>query len=232
MKREEIARYLDAKVQLFFVRTHEEVRFEEMMRKLSSEKKMGFYSWSLWAKLIGNRPNIDNTDIYAAMNEVITNLPNSSIILLKDCNKLLKEPGILRRIKEFVVNLSYYYQGDELKYKPIFLVDADLEIPCELEKYGVLIDYELMDKSEILELFEKHSLTLSKDVADKVANNLKGLTHPAQKVCAFNESIKRYNETINILTECSKSDKIYLQLANILYQRGNVFYKTENTFPL
>ena len=177
MKREEISRLLDARVQLFFVRTHEEVRFEEMMRELAKEKKMDFFSWSLWLTLMNDTAKLENKDIYQAAEEFIK-LPNSSVIVLKDCSTLLKDPGIKRRIKDFVVNLCYFYKADNLKYKPIFIIDAGLEIPTELEKYGTFIDFDLMKREEIMNYFVEQGINVEKKKLNKIVDNLRGLTQP------------------------------------------------------
>lgn len=96
-------------------------------------------------------------------------------IVLKDINKLLKDPKVISRLK-MISQKNIYQEG---YYATIFIVSSQLVIPDELENYITVVDIPIPDQDKIENILKEFisdlGLELNNDILGELSLDLKGL---------------------------------------------------------
>jgi len=221
-----IRSFLRARAPLFFITSHEERRVEEFLKKLAFEEKMKFVSWSFAAMGENGetKPFTKDTmiDLHDFLNRIIA-LQDHTMILIKDVGRIIKnqdpEPAIIRRFKEFIINTQIYIvPPNSPKYKPIIFLDAGFQIPYELEKDAVIIDFELIKQNEILDMLQNFEDTKVKfENKEILASNLRGLTESEiLNSVGYIYQARLENPKVDLLTIIKEQKKQQIQKSEFL----------------
>lgn len=232
MKSDEIQKLLNSKAPLFFVITHEERKFEELLTELAKKNKMEYHSWSYAAKvdnaistpfLLGPAP-IPGADIFQEIDYVVKK-EKDMIVLWKGMGRMIKnhdpESNVIRRIKEFVINPEYYiHPAKGVCYKPIFILDSSIDIPYELEKESIVIDFDLSSKEEIMAMLTEWQKD-DKDIVfpDKniMAENLQGLSDfEIENLLGYVQVCQAEDPKIDVLDIVQKQKKQLIKKSQFL----------------
>lgn len=138
-----------AKYPILYLVTHEEERAEKIICDVARLQNKRCYSWSYTRGLLEAGTDLQmkkkiseaTTDPFEAMNAVIDNVENA-IFIFKDLHPFLKDPRIVRRLRE----LAAFLRDSP---RTLFLVSPSLVIPCELEKEITVIEFGFPTPEEI-----------------------------------------------------------------------------------
>ena len=143
--RSEIADLIRARYSLLYVISHEEARVEESLRKLCVEREMRLEVWSItegFRVLAGGTGQRDVKDPLKAL-EHVNRAEGRGLFVLRDFHPFLKEPSIVRRLRDL---------GHELRKtkKSLVLLSPVQKVPPELEKsISAMVYWELPTRPEI-----------------------------------------------------------------------------------
>jgi SpoVK/Ycf46/Vps4 family AAA+-type ATPase len=141
----EIEDLIKARYSLIYVTSHEEQRVEESLRKLCVEREMRLEVWSITEgfKVLANGSGTrDVKDPMKAIDHVLRG-EGRSLYVFRDFHPFLKEPAVLRRLRD---------AANELRKtkKSLLLLSPVTKIPPELEKsVAAVVDWELPTRLEI-----------------------------------------------------------------------------------
>ncbi len=159
----EIDTLIRARYPLLYLVSFEEQRVEAMLAQLALAHGKEIVDWSVTRGLrnlsSGRRnPPFENSQEPVAALRHIHQLPNPSLVVLKDFHRHLDDALVVRALREL---------GAALKssYTTVLLLAPTLRLPEELEKEVSVIDIPLPTQSELL--------TLLKDIARLVTKNRK-----------------------------------------------------------
>lgn len=140
-----------AKIGLTALITHEEIRAIDFIREIAGDPKVNrsVYTWTVTKGLkeIGSTddlPDSETCDPISALSAIENSKTNGigKIFVLLDFNPYLKEPVIIRKIRDLSVSL-------ENTRKSIVFVSSTFPIPEDLTKSIAILDLPLPDKEEI-----------------------------------------------------------------------------------
>jgi len=143
--RTEVADLIRARYSLLYVVSHEEARVEESLRKLCIEREMRLEVWSItegFRVAAGGTGIRDVKDPLKAL-EYVNRGEGRAVYVLRDFHPFLKEPSIVRRLRDL---------GHELRKtkKSLILLSPVQKIPPELEKsISAVVYWELPTRGEI-----------------------------------------------------------------------------------
>lgn len=143
--RSEIEDLIKARYALMYVVSHEETRVEESLRKLCVEREMRLESWSVtegFRVVCNGSGTRDVKDPMKALEHVFRG-EGRAVYVLRDFHPFLKEPSIVRRLRDLASALRR-------TKKSLILLSPVQKIPPELEKnISAIIDWELPSRGEI-----------------------------------------------------------------------------------
>jgi ATP-dependent 26S proteasome regulatory subunit len=165
---------------LMFLTTHEEDRWESELADLSLDMERGLVIWTATG---GAAPPLDaqNGDHHNAADFLlqITDYPRDHVFLLKDFHPFLKDPFVVRRLRDVIPKLTE-------QNKTILLMGPDGNVPVELQRDSVSLDLPLPGledlREELRELLiqRQHqgetSLRLNDQQEEKLLKAVMGLT--------------------------------------------------------
>jgi SpoVK/Ycf46/Vps4 family AAA+-type ATPase len=141
----EIEDLIKARYSLIYVTSHEEQRVEESLRKLCVEREMRLEVWSITEgfKVLANGSGTrDVKDPMKAIDHVLRG-EGRSLYVFRDFHPFLKEPAVLRRLRDAATELRK-------TKKSLLLLSPVTKIPPELEKsVAAVVDWELPTRLEI-----------------------------------------------------------------------------------
>lgn len=145
--RSEIGDLIRARYPLIYVVSHEEERVEKSLRELCIEREMRFEIWSITEgfKVVANGSGTrEIKDPMKALDHVHRGEANQkALFLLRDFHAFLKEPSILRRLRDLASDLRR-------TRKSLILLSPVKKIPPELEKsIAAVMDWELPSRQEV-----------------------------------------------------------------------------------
>lgn len=173
-----------AKIGLISLQSHEEVRAIEFIKEIASDPKVNrsVYVWSVTNGIQDlnseeKLPDMETMNPLKALTAIDNAKTNGSgkIYVLLDFVPFLKEPMIIRKIRDLSVNL-------ENTKKSIIFVSSTFPVPEDLTKSIAMFDLPLPDKQEI---------------EARINQVLSGLT---EQINAFRDELKvkpEYKEEIN-----------------------------------
>lgn len=150
MMKNRITAYVRAGYAGLFLLSHEEQRVEAEMKGVAEELGCRLYAWSTTEGLtdVAGQSATDCPDPLEVL-ERIDELPEKSIILLRDFHLFLDEPNpvLMRKLKEVLVLCRE-------KGRAIALIGCRFALPPELEREITLVESELPDRAALLKVLE------------------------------------------------------------------------------
>ncbi len=141
----ELEDLIKARYSLIYVTSHEEVRVEEMLRKLCMEREMRLEVWSITEgfKVVANGSGTrDVKDPMKAIDHVLRG-EGKGLYVLRDFHPFLKEPAVVRKLRDAATELKK-------TKKSLIVLSPVSKIPPELEKsISAVVDWELPNRQEI-----------------------------------------------------------------------------------
>lgn len=146
---QEIEDLVRAKYPLIYVVSPEEARVEKELRSIGLRRGRRFVTWSITEGFVGGEGDnfTDSKDPLRCLEEILK-YENKAIFVLRDYHPFLKDPTIVRRLRDLARELKYRKHGG----KHIIMLSPLLKVPMEVEKEFAVIDYELPDREEIAAL--------------------------------------------------------------------------------
>lgn len=165
--RSEIADLIRARYSLLYVVSHEEARVEESLRKLCVEREMRLEAWSItegFRVLAGGTGHRDVKDPLKALEHVFRG-EGRALYVLRDFHPFLKEPSIVRRLRDL---------GHELRKtkKSLILLSPVQKVPPELEKsISAMVYWELPTRPEIEQIARRLVTQAPEETQQQVQSN-------------------------------------------------------------
>ena len=184
---EELSILLQAQYPLIYLMTYEEERSERALAKLvkSQPNSRRLYSWTVTHGMVehgqSNTTTQHNTVSPEAAVEWIVRQKESGVYVLKDFHPYITAPGVVRWLRNAIA--SFKQTG-----KTIILMSPVYEMPPELEKEVVVLDFPLPSVTELDQVLSGQlsrgpSKALSPLGREKLLKAALGLTHDeAEKV--------------------------------------------------
>lgn len=137
-----------ARYPLIYMISWEEARVEAMLRRLGAKQGKKVFCWSSTQGVIQDGGRDAAAKEPAAALEYVAKSDQPGLFVLKDFHAYMKDPRIIRSLRDLV-------QGLKTSYKTLILLSPVLEIPVELEKDVTVVDYDLPGADELLALFQQ-----------------------------------------------------------------------------
>ncbi|MCM8801180.1 MAG: AAA family ATPase [Candidatus Omnitrophica bacterium] len=184
----EIDLLIRARYPLLYIVSYEEERVSNLLSKLANERNKQFFIWTTTCGIHKfeelSRPEqplkVDEQtrDPLNILNH-IERQPYPAIFLLKDFHPFLSDHTVVRKLRDLVENLKQTYET-------IVILSPILNVPVELEKDIVVVDFELPNKedlnqllNEIIEVVSKSGevkINLDSETREKLISAALGLT--------------------------------------------------------
>lgn len=130
---------------LMFLTTHEEDRWESELATMALDMERGLV---IWTATDGAAPPLDGSSADdhnpAEFLQQITEYPRDHIFLLKDFHPFLKDPFVVRRVRDVLPALTE-------QNKTILLMGPDSTVPSELQRDSVSLELPLPGLEELRE---------------------------------------------------------------------------------
>jgi SpoVK/Ycf46/Vps4 family AAA+-type ATPase len=146
--KKELSAHIRARYPLIAVQTYEESRTVDLLKDLCKERQSELFIWSRTQGITKNgKPVADVTDPMGVL-KWYEESPEKSVLVLKDYHPYLKEPALVRKLRDL---------GHSLKRSPknIVLVSPTVTIPAELSKDVALLELPLPGRDEIKTLVDR-----------------------------------------------------------------------------
>lgn len=183
---EELEILLRARYSVIFVVTWEEGRVEEALAQIARRREKRLMLWSVARGLHpysalpdgGRRSDSRTADPAVALDAVQETMENA-IYVFRDLHAFWNDPGVVRRVRELGVSLKN-------SYKTLVIVGPTLQLPLELQKEVVVVEFDLPDRQELSDLLDRtvdeiaestgHVLTVTDEARRKILDAAAGLT--------------------------------------------------------
>lgn len=171
---QEIDVFIRARYPLVYVVSYEEQRVERLLARLAAERNKQLFVWSVTTGIrkLEEAGSIDeNTRDPVAALMHIERQTMPAIFVLRDFHPYLNDQTVLRKLRELFSNLKDTYET-------VFIVSPLLNVPPELEKDIVVVDFDLPSKSDMFKLLDeiiavvRSSQDITIDVNDEIKDNL------------------------------------------------------------
>lgn len=184
---EKLSVLIQAQYPLIYVVTSEEERSEQAIAQIAQEKnqQQRLYVWTVTHGIVeygqGRNVTQHNTVSPEAAIQWVVNQRDPGIYIFKDLHPYITSPGTNRWLRDAIAS----FKGTS---KAIILMSPVLEVPVELEKEVVVLDFPLptmkeLDKVLHQQLERTRSKRLSTETREKLVKAALGLTHDeAEKV--------------------------------------------------
>ncbi len=143
--RDKITRYIRAGYAGLYLVSHEEQRVEAELKAVATQLKHGLYAWSVTEGLIDTekgttRDCSDPMEVLAITSE----LPEGSILLLRDFHQFLDEPNpiLIRKLKDAI-------REARSQCKTIAILGCRLSLPPELEREMIVVEFALPEREQL-----------------------------------------------------------------------------------
>lgn len=196
----QLTNYIKAGYACLWAVSHEEERITAEIAKVAEELNYALWSWTITAGLVNkDESGLDKTqDPLAALTQFIahtvskkgepegTNIPNKSIVILKDFHAFLKNaPALLvRRLKEAIT-------VGRASNRHLIILGCQLNLPPELEKEITVIEFSLPDREELRVVAERTAKAAGQEVngnMEQILDAGSGLTTTEfEDACAFSK---------------------------------------------
>ncbi len=137
-----------ARCPIIYCQSFEEARVEGFVRKLSEKRGAELLKWTRTKGFVdANDKTIEKIQAPEKALSFIEERQGSAVFMLKDFHPYLKDPGVVRQMRDLCQSLK-------LNKKNIILLSPTLQIPVELTKEIAVVDVPLPDRSEIEKIYE------------------------------------------------------------------------------
>jgi MoxR-like ATPase len=148
---------IQSRYPILYVETYDEERLGQMLARISRELGMPLFTWSVSQGLEGpGAPFLAETRQPIKLLEGIRERKAPALYLLRDFHPYLKEPGIVRLLREIA-------QGDHGSLVTVVLCSPAIDLPIELRKVAARYRLELPGEEElrdcVLETFRDFNRT-------------------------------------------------------------------------
>jgi hypothetical protein len=161
--REKITRYIRAGYAGLYLVSHEEQRVEAELKAVATELKHALYAWSVTEGLIDTgkgtvRDCGEPLEVLALVGE----LPENSILLLRDFHQFLDEPNpvLVRKLKDVI-------REARTKGQTIAVLGCRLTLPPELEREVAIVEFALPGREQLRVVMDgivaSHNETMTKE---------------------------------------------------------------------
>ncbi|MCG8416328.1 MAG: AAA family ATPase [Proteobacteria bacterium] len=145
--RDEVGDLIRARYPLIYVVSHEEVRVEQSLKRLCIEREMRMEVWSItqgFRVLANGSGDRDVKDPMKSLDHVQRGeADQKAIYVLRDFHPFLKEPSIVRKLRDLATELRS-------TRKSLLLLSPVQKLPPEMEKsVAAVVDWELPTRREI-----------------------------------------------------------------------------------
>lgn len=177
--KEKLVRYRDAGFPIIYIKSFEEDKTDGIIRQVLGNTRC--FEWNGTQRvrdfISGSLISKNNLEQYltSIIDSGITDeLPDGSVLVLKDVHHYLEDPTIIAMLKCLCLRIV-----EELDIT-ILIVSPVVVIPQEIEKFITIIEPDFPTEREIEQLIaafsEDHGLDVSKDMQVEMALALKGMT--------------------------------------------------------
>src|SRR5215207_9148903 len=143
--RDRITRYIRAGYAGLYLVSHEEQRVEAELKAVATQLKHGLYAWSVTEGLIdaGKGTTRDCSEPLEVL-AIASELPENSILLLRDFHQFLDEPNpvLLRKLKDVI-------REARTQCKTIAVLGCRLTLPPELEREMAVVEFALPEREQL-----------------------------------------------------------------------------------
>jgi len=185
--KKEIEILLKSSYPLIYMVTWEEDRVLDLFYELSDKLKKNLYVWSVTDGFLSVNKSVASTKTPESSLEYINRSKENSVFILRDFHHYIKEPFIIRKLRDLVSFLSR--TGSH-----IIIISPLLAIPVELEKDITVIDYKLPELRDMDKIFadtlagfsfQGIKIKISSEEREEILKSLLGLTRrEAEQVLA------------------------------------------------
>lgn len=178
---EKLVRYRDAGFPIIYIKSFEEDKTDGIIRRVLRSSRC--FEWSGTQRVRdfdkGTWSSTGKIDLEQYLSSIIDSgvteeLPDGSVLILKDAHHHLDDPTIVSQLKHLCLRIV-----EELDIT-ILIVSPVVVIPREIEKFITIIEPDLPTEEEIAALIASfsadHGLGVSPDMQEEMALALKGLT--------------------------------------------------------
>lgn len=161
----EIEDLVRAKYPLLYIVSPEETRVERELKEIGLRRGRKFVTWSITEGFKGSADDnfTDSTDPLKCLQEILK-FEGKALFILRDYHPFLKDPTIVRRLRDLGRELKYKKHGG----KHVVMLSPVLKIPIEIEKELAVIDFDLPDRDEIKKVVGSLLKSLPSDRARRV----------------------------------------------------------------
>lgn len=176
-----LVRYRDAGFPIIYIKSFEEDKTDGIIRRVLRSSRC--FEWSGTQRVRdfdkGTWSSTDKIDLKQYLSSIIYSgvtdeLPDGSVLILKDAHHYLDDPTIIAMLKHLCLRIV-----EELDIA-ILIVSPVVVIPREIEKFITIIEPDLPTEDDIASLIASfsadHGLGVSPDMQEEMALALKGLT--------------------------------------------------------
>lgn len=138
-----------ARYPMIYCTSFEEARVERLLLDVSTQRKAQLIIWTRTKGFFdAQQKSIEKTQSPEKALEYIQEKEGRFCFLLKDFHPFMKDPGIVRKLRDLCRELK-------LTQKNVILLSPSLNIPLELSKEIAVLDMPLPDRKEIEEIYHK-----------------------------------------------------------------------------
>lgn len=172
-----IANYIKAGYPAIYIVSSEESRVESELKTITESLKYRLYAWSVADGLVDTADgSVQNHQDPQEMLAAISELPENSMILLRDFHQFLESPNpiLVRMLKDAM-------RVGKTKGRVIVIVACRLVLPPELEREIVVMEFTLPGKTELGVVLDNIAKSARKkkpdsDLRDRLLDAAGGLT--------------------------------------------------------
>ncbi|OGL47332.1 MAG: ATPase, partial [Candidatus Schekmanbacteria bacterium RBG_13_48_7] len=149
---DELETLIRARYPLILIETFEEDRAQRILEQIAVKREKKIFCWTItrgiheYAVSLQSKKSVDSsTKDPLAMMDLIIQMVEPAIYILKDFHPYINDPSIVRRLRELAFHLKN-------SYKTVVFISPKFKIPMELEKDISIIELPLPELSELNEL--------------------------------------------------------------------------------
>ncbi|MGF1509583.1 MAG: AAA family ATPase [Myxococcota bacterium] len=156
---------------LIYILTQEEARARRMVARAAAALRRQTISWSCATGF--DREDLGRPLSAEAAFEAIDGLDGPSLVVMLDLHPFLREPAVVRRIRDRLIQWVERRQS-------VVLISSVLEVPPDLEKDCAVLDLPLPRGPELTEILSRVAASerceISNEVSEKAVRSALGLT--------------------------------------------------------
>ena len=184
MEHHDLTLLLRSRAPILILETHEETRAVELMTRVAIGMGRSIFKWSVARGLQRIDLAMEPQTFLKEPAKVVEHIASAdvdAIYVLLDFHPYLKDPAIVRHLKEL---------GQTMRFRKsrVVLISHNLEVPVEIKKLAVDYRLALPDDQALLDIVREEANAYTKrnpgervnteqKILDQLVSNLKGLTH-------------------------------------------------------